>query len=42
MVRTFSFQAPKFYRKYGFEIVHTIDDFPAGYQYHILTKQLSG
>jgi N-acetylglutamate synthase-like GNAT family acetyltransferase len=41
MVRTFSFQAPKFYRKYGFETVHTIDDFPAGYQYHILTKTIS-
>ncbi|MBS1664628.1 MAG: GNAT family N-acetyltransferase [Bacteroidetes bacterium] len=40
LVRTFSFQAPEFYKKHGFSLAHTIDDFPSGHGYHILIKNL--
>jgi GNAT superfamily N-acetyltransferase len=35
---TYSFQAPGFYRKFGYEVVGTIDGFPPGYQFHLLSK----
>jgi len=40
LVRTFSFQAPEFYRKYGFGTIQVLDDFPPGHHYYILTKRL--
>ncbi len=37
---TFSYQAPGFYEKLGFEQVGTIDDFPAGHEYFVFVKRL--
>jgi ribosomal protein S18 acetylase RimI-like enzyme len=41
MVRSFSFQAPHFYERYGFETEHIITDFPKAYDYYILSKRIS-
>ena len=39
---TFSFQAPGFYEKLGFERVGTVDDFPeGGHRYFVFVKRLS-
>jgi len=40
IVKSYSFQAPFFYQKYGYEIAHIMDDFPKGYRYYTLTKAL--
>lgn len=37
---TFSFQAPEFYQRLGFEQVGTIDDFPEGHKYFVFVKRL--
>jgi GNAT superfamily N-acetyltransferase len=37
---TFSFQAPDFYRRHGYEVFGEFKDFPAGHQRYFLTKQL--
>ena len=37
---TFSFQAPDFYRKHGYQVFGELKDFPAGHQRYFLTKQL--
>ena len=37
---TYSFQAPDFYRKLGYQIVSRIEDFPAGHTHYTLTKRL--
>lgn len=37
---TFSFQAPKFYQKHGYQVFGELKDFPAGHQRYYLTKQL--
>ena len=37
---TFSFQAPAFYEKHGFEVVATIDNDPRGYQNLLMRKRL--
>lgn len=37
---TFSFQAPEFYRRHGYEVFGELKDFPAGHQRYFLTKQL--
>lgn len=37
---TFSFQAPEFYKKYGYEVFGVLPDFPPGHQRYFLTKQL--
>ena len=39
-VFTYSFQAPNFYQKLGYEIFAVLDDFPPGYQRFFLKKQL--
>ena len=41
VLMTFSFQAPAFYRKRGFEIVATIDDHPSGHRNLLLLKRLA-
>ena len=41
LIKTYSFQAPAFYMKNGFNIKHTLDNFPQGYVYYTLTKKLS-
>jgi GNAT superfamily N-acetyltransferase len=40
VLTTFSFQAPEFYRKLGFEIVDGIPDYPPGHQHLHLRKVL--
>jgi GNAT superfamily N-acetyltransferase len=37
---TFSFQAPGFYRRCGYEVFGTLEGFPAGHQRYFLVKQL--
>jgi GNAT superfamily N-acetyltransferase len=37
---TFSFQAPEFYQKHGYQVFGELPDFPAGHQRYYLTKQL--
>jgi GNAT superfamily N-acetyltransferase len=37
---TFSFQAPGFYQRHGYEVFGRLDDFPVGHQRYFLKKQL--
>ena len=37
---TFSFQAPDFYKKQGYQIFGELQEFPTGHQRYFLTKQL--
>lgn len=37
---TFSFQAPGFYQKYGYQVFGELSDFPEGHQRYFLAKQL--
>ena len=37
---TFSFQAPEFYKKHGYQVFGELPDFPAGHQRYFLTKGL--
>ncbi len=37
---TFSFQAPEFYKKYGYQVFGTLENFPQGHQRYFLTKDL--
>ncbi len=37
---TLSFQAPEFYKKQGYEIFGTLEDFPKGHQRYFMTKAL--
>lgn len=39
MVKTYSFQAPEFYEKYGYETKYILNDFPEESNYYILTKK---
>ena len=39
---TFSFQAPAFYRRCGYESALRIDGFPDGIAKHLMTKQVGG
>ncbi len=40
MLDTHDFQAPGFYQKLGFEIVHCFEGYPRGHQYLTLLKRL--
>ena len=37
---TFSFQAPEFYKKHGYQVFGVLEDFPPGHQRYYLTKKL--
>ncbi len=37
---TFSFQAPDFYKKHGYQVFGELKDFPVGHQRYFLTKDL--
>jgi GNAT superfamily N-acetyltransferase len=37
---TFSFQAPDFYKKHGYQVFGVLDDFPQGHKRYYLTKKL--
>lgn len=37
---TFSFQAPTFYERLGYEVVADIPNYPTGHVYHVLKKAL--
>jgi GNAT superfamily N-acetyltransferase len=37
---TFSFQAPDFYKKHGYQVFGELRDFPTGHQRYFLTKEL--
>lgn len=39
-VETFDFQAPGFYRKAGYTLVGTVEDYPPGSTDHLLVKKL--
>ena len=40
LVRSYSFQAPHFYMKHGYQVEHIVNAFPAGHSYFILTKRM--
>jgi ribosomal protein S18 acetylase RimI-like enzyme len=37
---TYSFQAPEFYKKYGYRVFGVLEDYPAGHQLYFMTKEL--
>jgi GNAT superfamily N-acetyltransferase len=42
MMSSYSFQAPGFYQKCGYELAWQLHDFPPGHQYCFLVKRLLG
>ena len=40
VLTTFSFQAPSFYARHGFEVLATIDEHPRGYRNLLMRKRL--
>jgi GNAT superfamily N-acetyltransferase len=40
LIRSYSFQAPHFYEKHGYKKQLIVSDFPRGYEYYILTKEI--
>jgi GNAT superfamily N-acetyltransferase len=42
LLMTFTFQAPAFYAKHGFEVVAVVDDHPRGHKNVLLRKRLGG
>ncbi len=39
-LETFSFEAPHFYKRLGYEVFAELDNYPKGYSKHFLKKQL--
>ncbi|MDX1524163.1 MAG: GNAT family N-acetyltransferase [Anaerolineae bacterium] len=42
LISSYSFQAPAFYQKCGYELAWRLNDFPPGHQYCYLVKRLTG
>ena len=40
LVKSYSFQAPHFYEKHGYNVEHILNGFPEGHNYYILTKKI--
>ena len=40
MLESYSFQAPGFYQKHGYELAYQLQDFPPGHQNNFLVKRL--
>jgi GNAT superfamily N-acetyltransferase len=40
LLRSYSFQAPRFYLKHGYKLEHETRDFPPGHNYFCLVKRL--
>ena len=40
VLMTFSFQAPAFYKRHGFEVIATVDNHPRGHQNVLMRKRL--
>ena len=40
-LESYSFQAPVFYQKHGYQLAYQIEDFPPGHEYNFLIKRLS-
>lgn len=41
VIKTFSFQAPDFYLKHGYQLEHVIPDFPQGCSYYTVIKRMA-
>jgi ribosomal protein S18 acetylase RimI-like enzyme len=41
MLESYSFQAPAFYQKHGYELAYQLADFPPGHQNNFLIKRLA-
>ena len=41
LLRTYSFQAPQFYKRQGFELAYTVDNFPQGHSQFCFVKRMS-
>jgi GNAT superfamily N-acetyltransferase len=41
LLMTFTFQAPDFYAKHGFEVIAVVDDHPRGHQNLLMRKRLA-
>jgi ribosomal protein S18 acetylase RimI-like enzyme len=40
LVKSYSFQAPHFYERYGYQVEHIMYGFPQGYRYYTLAKKI--
>jgi ribosomal protein S18 acetylase RimI-like enzyme len=40
LIRSYAFQAPRFYERHGYEVLFVLDDFPEGYKCYNLVKRL--
>ena len=41
LIGSYSFQAPAFYQRFGYELAWQLNDFPPGYQYCYLVKRIA-
>jgi len=40
LIKSYSFQAPHFYERYGYKIEHVLSNFPPGHDYYMLSKRI--